>query len=202
MAQGLGNWVSDYIIARSKGWVAAAKELKKAIDMEIKRLRLSPDEVYFYFGDPDNPTVRKKVQHDAERVSAIGFSAWAESRKSRKPNNFLKEAKQFLKEGNSETDYLVIGQNGIFTDREVLCIIACDNEGDADRIQDYFEDSRDLYVDRQGAGVPLARVKQDYARLNPVYLETFYGRDVVRSLSKYYRKIGKMLYDYAGKHSR
>lgn len=53
---GLLGWVKDYQEARKFGNVKLAKQIKKNIDAEIKKLKLDPDEVYFHFGDPDIPS--------------------------------------------------------------------------------------------------------------------------------------------------
>ncbi len=61
--KGLLNWVINYIEARKYGNVKMAKQVKKSIDREIKKLNLEPREVYFYFGDPDSDTkLMKKIE--------------------------------------------------------------------------------------------------------------------------------------------
>ena len=56
--EGLLQWVKDYIEMRRAGNVKGAKEGKKAIDAEIKKLKLNSHDVYFYFGDPDDPKTK------------------------------------------------------------------------------------------------------------------------------------------------
>ena len=51
--EGLLNWVISYIEMRHAGNVKGAKEVKKSIDKEIKKLKLNKNSVYLYFGDPD-----------------------------------------------------------------------------------------------------------------------------------------------------
>ena len=59
--RGLISWVADYIYARHHGNVKDAKQMKKNLDKEIKKLGLDKDKVYNYFGDPDNPREKDKV---------------------------------------------------------------------------------------------------------------------------------------------
>lgn len=54
-------WVADYIYARHHGNVKLAKQMKKDLDKEIKRLDLNKNDVYFYFGNPDDPKERDEV---------------------------------------------------------------------------------------------------------------------------------------------
>jgi len=58
--KGLLQWVKDYITMRKSGNVKGAKDIKKAIDAEIKKLKLNSHDVYFYFGDPDDPKTNIK----------------------------------------------------------------------------------------------------------------------------------------------
>lgn len=55
VAQGLKGWVKDYILARRAGNISLAKSIKANIDREIKKQGLDAHEVYFVFGDPDDP---------------------------------------------------------------------------------------------------------------------------------------------------
>jgi len=58
--KGLLQWVKDYIEMRHAGNVKGAKAGKKSIDAEIKKLKLNSHDVYFYFGDPDDPKTKVK----------------------------------------------------------------------------------------------------------------------------------------------
>lgn len=59
--KGLLNWVKDYIIARHYRNLKLAKQLKQDIDKKIKKLNLNKKNVYFYYGDPDDPNQNKKI---------------------------------------------------------------------------------------------------------------------------------------------
>jgi len=59
--RGLLSWVKDFIEARHYANTKLVKQLRKSIDKEIKRLKLDKDEVYFYFGDIDNPGQKKNI---------------------------------------------------------------------------------------------------------------------------------------------
>lgn len=63
--KGLISWVADYLTARKYGNVKLAKQTKKNIDTEIKKLNLKKDDVYFYFGNPDDPKQKEKVYKKA-----------------------------------------------------------------------------------------------------------------------------------------
>lgn len=65
--KGLIGWVADYIEARHNGNVKLAKEIKKNIESEIKSLGLDRDDVFGYFGDPDNPREREEVMKNIEQ---------------------------------------------------------------------------------------------------------------------------------------
>jgi len=56
LSAGLKGWVKDYIIARRAGNITLAKSIKANIDREIKKQGLDAHEVYFVFGDPDDPS--------------------------------------------------------------------------------------------------------------------------------------------------
>jgi len=55
LEDGLRDKVASYIMSRRSGRVRIAKALKKEIDQEIKSKNLDYNEVYFYYGDPDDP---------------------------------------------------------------------------------------------------------------------------------------------------
>ena len=57
MESGLKAWVQSWILARERGNVALAKQIKKKLD---------PEKVYFYFGDPDAPGFRMESFELAE----------------------------------------------------------------------------------------------------------------------------------------
>ena len=67
ISKGLLDWVASYIEMRQYGNINGAKQIKKDIDKQIKQLKLNKKDVYFYFGDPDNPKgkeqVMKKIEH-------------------------------------------------------------------------------------------------------------------------------------------
>lgn len=59
---GLLEWVEQYKAARKNGNVHLARQIKRQIDKEVKKLNLDPDRVYFHAGDPDAPeTLRSKT---------------------------------------------------------------------------------------------------------------------------------------------
>jgi len=55
LSVGLKGWVKDYILARRAGNIALARSIKANLDREIKKQGLDAHEVYFVFGDPDDP---------------------------------------------------------------------------------------------------------------------------------------------------
>lgn len=55
------GWVKDFLMAFHYGNAKLVKEFRKSIDKEIKRLNLDRDEVYFYYGDMDDPKQKKDV---------------------------------------------------------------------------------------------------------------------------------------------
>lgn len=59
--QGLKGWVRDYIQARHSGNLALAKSIKANLDREIKKQGLDAHDVYFAFGDPNDPKTRQEV---------------------------------------------------------------------------------------------------------------------------------------------
>lgn len=59
--RGLLGWVADLIMARKAGNVKLARELKANIDKQIKKLNLNSKEVFFAFGDPDDPNKKASV---------------------------------------------------------------------------------------------------------------------------------------------
>lgn len=65
--EGLLGWVADYIEMRFNKNVNAAAKIKANIDKEIKKLKLDPKKVYFYFGDPGNPSERPKVERNIKK---------------------------------------------------------------------------------------------------------------------------------------
>lgn len=68
--------VASLIQVRASGDVGEFRQLKRSIDNMIKAHRLDPMEVYFMFGDPDDPQQRphiwenvKKFIEEAERCA-------------------------------------------------------------------------------------------------------------------------------------
>lgn len=53
--------VLDFIVLRKRGHLIEAESAKKSLDRAIKKARLDPDIVYFFFGDPDDPKDRQFV---------------------------------------------------------------------------------------------------------------------------------------------
>lgn len=64
--KGIKSWVADYIIARHEGNTKLAKKMKKDIESEIKDLGLKKNDVFFVFGDPDDPKQKDKVLKKAK----------------------------------------------------------------------------------------------------------------------------------------
>lgn len=66
--------VAEFILARKNLEIKRARELYDLIDNHIHRDNLDPNEVFFYYGDPDNPQVRQevysKVQEKVDSVTA------------------------------------------------------------------------------------------------------------------------------------
>lgn len=59
---GLLGWVKDYI--KMRHYTPFKKDviaIKKKIDKEIKRLKLNRKDVFFYYGDIDDPKQKKEV---------------------------------------------------------------------------------------------------------------------------------------------
>ena len=65
--RGVLNWVVDYIEMRTAGNTKGAKDIKKQIDAEIKKLGLNKKDVYSYFGDPDDPKQKDKVKKNIKK---------------------------------------------------------------------------------------------------------------------------------------
>lgn len=68
MDRGLKSFVADMIMARHNNNRKLARELKLTIDKIIKDKDLDSDMVYFYYGDPDDPsidykTVEERIKH-------------------------------------------------------------------------------------------------------------------------------------------
>lgn len=69
MDSGLTKWVADYLMCRKHGNIKDAKQIKADIDAKIKEKGLNSDDVYFYFGNPDDPAQKDEVYNKAEKVS-------------------------------------------------------------------------------------------------------------------------------------
>ena len=57
--------VSEYILARKYN-VKQTMFFKNEVDLHIKKLNLNKKEVYFYFGDPDNPATKTETLNKIE----------------------------------------------------------------------------------------------------------------------------------------
>ncbi len=69
--KGLLEWVADYIITRHEGNVKLAKKIKKNIEEEIEDLGLDKKDVFFYFGDPDNPKEKDEILKKAKEFQGV-----------------------------------------------------------------------------------------------------------------------------------
>lgn len=59
--KGLLAWVKDFLIANHHANVKSVKQIRANIDKKVKELNLDRNEVYFYYGDIDNPKEKKEV---------------------------------------------------------------------------------------------------------------------------------------------
>jgi len=58
---GLKYWVALYIDARKSNLLEPAKTLRSYIDNRIINMELDRNQVFFFFGNPDNPEQKAEV---------------------------------------------------------------------------------------------------------------------------------------------
>lgn len=64
----LAVMVASLLKLRREGDTSTYRALKRTVDLIIKNFKLDPDEVFFMYGDPDDPRVRDEVYARVEEA--------------------------------------------------------------------------------------------------------------------------------------